>query len=255
MFASDGEITVSKPPQRSFAKLAAFVDGGAVFGYGTSTGGLMPTGGAPPWTFVRDPATKQDARSRLDETNLRGIADQLEVSYAHRTAPGGLDDWAANLRGGDGIPDREGAAKYQPTGCWRSCSSASGWPTCGSTGWPCSRRGGHSHERPDRSPQPALHARRDSRAARAAARHRRRRPAQGQPRRADGVRQQGVRRRARDLPRCGRRGPAREAGCSRSTPAPRPSRTGSTTMRRLTSSRPSPMPPTTASARSGSTWR
>lgn len=113
VFASDGEITVPKPPQRSFARLAAFVDDGAVFGYGTTTGGLMPTGGAPPWTFVRDPATRQDARSRLDETNLRGIADQLEVSYAHRAAPGGLDDWAASLRGGAGTPDREGAAKYQ----------------------------------------------------------------------------------------------------------------------------------------------
>lgn len=113
VFASDGEITVPKPPQRSFARLAAFVDDGAVFGYGTTSGGLMPTGGAPPWTFVRDPATQQDARSRLDETNLRGIADQLEVSYAHRAAPGGLDDWAASLRGGAGTPDREGAAKYQ----------------------------------------------------------------------------------------------------------------------------------------------
>jgi Ca-activated chloride channel family protein len=113
VFASDGETTVAKPPQRSFANLAAYVDAGAVFGYGTPTGGFMPTGGAPPWTFVRDPATKEDARSRIDETNLRGIADQLEVSYAHRVSPGGLDSWADNLRRGDGVPDREGAAKYQ----------------------------------------------------------------------------------------------------------------------------------------------
>jgi len=113
VFASDGEITVPTPAQRSFSRLAQYVDAGAVFGYGTTVGGLMPTGGAPPWTFVRDPATKQDARSRVDEANLRGIADQLEVSYAHRSAPGGLDAWAADLRGGDGVPDREGDAKYQ----------------------------------------------------------------------------------------------------------------------------------------------
>jgi Ca-activated chloride channel homolog len=113
VFASDGEVTAPKPPQRSFAKLAAYVDAGAVFGYGTATGGFMPTGGAPPWTFVRDPATREDARSRIDEANLRGIADQLDVSYAHRVAPGGLDDWADNLRRGEGVPDRESAAKYQ----------------------------------------------------------------------------------------------------------------------------------------------
>jgi Ca-activated chloride channel family protein len=113
VFASDGEITVPTPPQRSFSRVAAYVDDGAVFGYGTSTGGLMPTGGAPPWTFVRDPATKQDARSRIDEPNLRAIADQLKVTYAHRAAPGGLDDWAADLRRGAGVPDREGEAKYQ----------------------------------------------------------------------------------------------------------------------------------------------
>jgi len=113
VFASDGETTVAEPPQRSFTKVAAYVDAGAVFGYGTPTGGFMPTGGAPPWTFVRDPVTKEDARSRIDEANLRRIADQLEVSYAHRVAPGGLDGWADNLRGGEGVPDREGAAKYQ----------------------------------------------------------------------------------------------------------------------------------------------
>lgn len=113
VFASDGEVTAEGTRQRSFAPLAPYLDDGAVLGYGTEQGGLMPTGGEPPWTFVRDLSTGQDARSRIDEDKLRAIAEQMDVEYAHRTAPGGLDDWVEALRRGTPGPDEEPGSKYE----------------------------------------------------------------------------------------------------------------------------------------------
>lgn len=113
VFASDGEVTAEGTRQRSFAPLEPYLDGGAVFGYGTEQGGLMPTGGEPPWTFVRDLKTGKDALSHLDEDNLQRIADQMGVEYAHRTAPGGLDDWVQALRRGTPGPDEKPVNKYE----------------------------------------------------------------------------------------------------------------------------------------------
>ncbi len=111
VFASDGENT-APGKQASFGVLEERVDAGAVFGYGTARGGLMPTGGEPPWTFVRDFSTGQDAVSRLDGKNLERIADQMGVDYAHRGAPGGLDDWARSLAGGEDETG-DGQAKHE----------------------------------------------------------------------------------------------------------------------------------------------
>jgi len=112
LFASDGENTAEQK-QRAFGVLREHVDAGAVFGYGTARGGLMPTGGEPPWTFVRDFSTGADAVSKLDGKNLERIADQMGVDYAHRASPGGLDAWARALAGGDDDPTGDGEAKYE----------------------------------------------------------------------------------------------------------------------------------------------
>lgn len=97
VFLSDGENTKKGVRQRSFAPLAKYVDAGAVLGYGTSAGGRMPTGGEPPWTFVRDQSTGGVALSRIDEANLQKIAKQLGVEYAYRGGTGSLTAWAAAL--------------------------------------------------------------------------------------------------------------------------------------------------------------
>lgn len=91
----DGENT-DPEPQASFASLAPLVDAGLVLGYGTEGGSRMPSdeekqGGG----WVQDPRGG-DAVSRIDEANLRAVADQLGVPYLHRTAPGGLDEIAAD---------------------------------------------------------------------------------------------------------------------------------------------------------------
>jgi Ca-activated chloride channel family protein len=97
IFLSDGENTAKGVQQRSFAPLEKYVDHGAVLGYGTSAGGRMPTGGEPPWTFVRDLSHGGDALSRIDETNLKKIAGQIGVEYAYRGGTGSLTSWAAAL--------------------------------------------------------------------------------------------------------------------------------------------------------------
>jgi Ca-activated chloride channel homolog len=92
---SDGENTASEQ-QRSFAPLEGLVDAGAVLGYGTQPGGLMPLDEKRPEAgWVADPATDEPARSRIDEANLRKVARELGVPYLHRTSEGGLTDLAS----------------------------------------------------------------------------------------------------------------------------------------------------------------
>ncbi len=93
----DGENTDFRR-QKSYAPLQPFVDAGAVFGYGTTSGGLMPTDERQPdGGWVIDPATGAPARSRLDEANLRAVADELDVPFLHRQKPGGLGSLVSSV--------------------------------------------------------------------------------------------------------------------------------------------------------------
>ncbi|NNG20063.1 VWA domain-containing protein [Naumannella sp. ID2617S] len=83
VYLGDGEQTSDETPG-SFAELKPFLAGGVVLGYGTVAGGRMPTGYGRD-NFVYDPAGHGDALSKIDEGNLRTIADQLGVGYQHRT--------------------------------------------------------------------------------------------------------------------------------------------------------------------------
>lgn len=86
-YFGDGEQTVGTPPE-PFDSSARFTDAGAVFGYGTDAGGRMRVtsggvdeGGAE---YIRYQGA--DARSVIDEDNLRTLAEQLGVEYRHRSA-------------------------------------------------------------------------------------------------------------------------------------------------------------------------
>ncbi len=83
-FISDGEIT-NGDKLESFKSAAKYVDGGAVLGYGTKDGGNM---------YVKSYYTDQEelledtsgyprkpAVSKIDEKNLKSIADDLGISY------------------------------------------------------------------------------------------------------------------------------------------------------------------------------
>lgn len=108
IYLGDGEQTASGDPE-SFEGLAEYIQGGAVLGYGTEAGGqMLENKGAyftdpyyyddeyyeeqneprPPPTYIQDPRTGTAALSVIDESNLEDIAEQLGVSYEHRTSPG-----------------------------------------------------------------------------------------------------------------------------------------------------------------------
>lgn len=93
-YLSDGEQTTETDPP-DFRSLRAVVSDGAVLGYGTTEGGLMRIYTDRDSTldqFIQDPDTDDDAVSRIDESALRSIADDLGIGYRHRTEPGGMDD-------------------------------------------------------------------------------------------------------------------------------------------------------------------
>ncbi|MDO5645994.1 MAG: vWA domain-containing protein [Dermabacter sp.] len=95
-YFTDGENTDDEESE-SFAELRGHIDGGAVLGYGTEAGGPMKIRGGPDaGQYIQDPAGG-NGLSRIDEENLRSIAEQMGVVYEHRVAPnGGLD---ATLQG------------------------------------------------------------------------------------------------------------------------------------------------------------
>ncbi|WP_084502552.1 VWA domain-containing protein [Microbacterium indicum] len=90
-YLGDGEQTTGSEPE-SFAASAPYVDGGAVFGYGTTQGGPMREVGV---TDEADAPYIQyqgsDALSVIDEQALGDVADQLGVGYQHRTADAAAD--------------------------------------------------------------------------------------------------------------------------------------------------------------------
>lgn len=91
ILVGDGENTADAD-QRSFAEIEDLVDGGVVLGYGTADGARMPQADdlAEEDGYVYDQERGEDAISRIDEDNLRTIADELDIAYAHRTEPGGM---------------------------------------------------------------------------------------------------------------------------------------------------------------------
>lgn len=101
----DGEETVADAAPFDFSGLADQIGGGMVLGYGTEQGGKMRSrqlsfGDEQNYgSYLRDPATGEDAISRIDEGNLRTIADQLGVEYTHRSEPGTVPGIEAMLDG------------------------------------------------------------------------------------------------------------------------------------------------------------
>ena len=112
-YLGDGEQTVDAEPG-SFADLAPFISGGGVLGYGTMEGARMRQFGGFSNPFADSeqeiPDYIQDygsgtaatpAISRIDEQNLRAVAEQLDVPYLHRSAGSGIDSLLDGLDVGD----------------------------------------------------------------------------------------------------------------------------------------------------------
>ena len=96
-FLSDGENTDNKESE-PFGALGGKLDGGAVLGYGTPKGGPMKAvGGENDGEYIKDPSGGRGL-SKIDEKNLKFIAQQMGVSYLHRTGgKDGLEETWKNL--------------------------------------------------------------------------------------------------------------------------------------------------------------
>ena len=108
-YFGDGEQTVSEQPG-SFETLAPLLDGGGVLGYGTTTGGRMQefTGSvafdpAAPPVYIQDYSASPsvDALSRIDQTTLGTIAEQLAVPFTLREAEAPVDAVVGDLEVGE----------------------------------------------------------------------------------------------------------------------------------------------------------
>jgi Ca-activated chloride channel homolog len=84
-YFGDGEQTAAQDP-RPFDIEGELINGGGVLGYGTAAGGRMAITAAFETGDIVDPTTGQPAISVIDEKELAAIANQLGVSYQHRTS-------------------------------------------------------------------------------------------------------------------------------------------------------------------------
>ncbi|WP_029232414.1 vWA domain-containing protein [Butyrivibrio sp. VCB2006] len=75
-FLSDGEVT-NDSLEGSYEEFAQYIDAGAVLGYGSEAGGKMKEY----HSYVYDYDTHDDAISRIDEENLKRIANEMGVQY------------------------------------------------------------------------------------------------------------------------------------------------------------------------------
>lgn len=82
---SDGEITDGSTLM-SFNDLRGLLDNGAVLGYGTAAGGRM---NYPGRGYIKNVSDGSIALSRIDETTLRKLSDDLGLPYINETKDGG----------------------------------------------------------------------------------------------------------------------------------------------------------------------
>ncbi len=112
-FISDGEIT-DESELMSFADLGPYVEAGAVLGYGTEKGGIMSTGS---WgSHVRDPETNKDAISKIDETNLRKVASDLDIDYIHMKSTSNVKYLVESIKNGSSLTiEKSDSVSYEDT--------------------------------------------------------------------------------------------------------------------------------------------
>lgn len=95
VYLGDGE-QISEAEPRSFSGLAGLIDDALVLGYGTAEGGVMAMRVDTDELVTRDGVAQ---RSMIDESRLRGIAEELGGTYLHRAAPGPLTGWVPSHAG------------------------------------------------------------------------------------------------------------------------------------------------------------
>ncbi len=104
-FVSDGEITMKGEELKTYDNLKGYADNGAVLGYGTAEGGYMQTvevsmtEDEPEYLYYYDDNfDKVKAVSKINEENLKSIAQDLGVDYIHMTKRGDIDKKLENIK-------------------------------------------------------------------------------------------------------------------------------------------------------------
>lgn len=91
---SDGEQTAQQDPS-SFSELEVLVGAGSVLGYGTAGGGRI----VKLDSFNKPAGYMQwDAISKIDENNLRKIADDIGINYHHRQESDDASSLVSDIR-------------------------------------------------------------------------------------------------------------------------------------------------------------
>lgn len=108
-FFSDGEIT-NGAARLDYSPLAYLIDAGAVLGYGTAEGGKMETGeaaishnrrrdeGSFSYGYFTDPQTGEIALSKIDENNLKGLAEEMGLEYIYMDKSENVDAILSYIR-------------------------------------------------------------------------------------------------------------------------------------------------------------
>ncbi|MEV8144541.1 VWA domain-containing protein [Specibacter sp. NPDC078709] len=121
-YLGDGEQTADAAPE-PFKDNTELIDGGAVLGYGTASGGKMREysfSSDSPGPYILDKAAQyKPAISSIDEKALADIAAELNVPYVHREQPGniaaalGKSAPKVSSSAVDGMDSRSGAGRIE----------------------------------------------------------------------------------------------------------------------------------------------
>ena len=122
-FISDGEMN-TRDKLKSFDRLAEYVDGGAVLGYGTKSGGQMhvreyaSSNQTVLLTYMENGQPKT-ALSKIDEKTLQRLAEDFGVDYYHIQRSGDIwdiiDDLQSRIEAGEMTEEGESGIGYKET--------------------------------------------------------------------------------------------------------------------------------------------
>lgn len=104
-FISDGEIT-NEEKLKSFSDLQKYVDGGAVLGYGTKSGGQMKVKYSmldeDDEEYIQDKSDYpyKNAVSKIDEDNLNKLASDLGIDYINMSKQSNIDSKLKDIKQG-----------------------------------------------------------------------------------------------------------------------------------------------------------
>ena len=118
---TDGEVTQEEKLEKQDIKdLASLIDGGAVLGYGTKTGGKMKNKDSKfdeKEEYIKDKEKNygEYAISKIDESNLKDIAKDLGIDYVHMEKSSNIDKVLNSVNKIKGLGETEVETYYKDT--------------------------------------------------------------------------------------------------------------------------------------------